>query len=73
MRQRDAARTAQRFIAKHYSSYGHWNFDLCLEREDHRGKMWSFGLTPDEEDADYAPGRGFVGYVHADGIVEGLY
>jgi len=74
MRQRDAERAARRFIAERYGSYAHWNFDICFEHAaSGRSKSWSFGLAPDEEDADYEPGRGFVGYVHADGIIEGLY
>ena len=73
MRQREAERAALRFIRERYPSYAHWNFDIALEHDGERRKSWSFGLRPDEEDADYEPGRGFVGYVHADGTIEGLY
>lgn len=76
MRLRDAERRARRFIADRYGAYAHWNFDISEEelgRTARGAKTWSFGLRPDEEDADYEPGRGFVGYVHADGAVEGLY
>ena len=65
-----------RFIAEAYKCYAHWNFDICVEFEgdqNDRRKSWSFGLAPDEEDPDYASGSGFVGYVHRDGAVEGLY
>lgn len=73
MRQRDAERTAKRFIAERYGAYAHWNFDIALEHDGERRKSWSFGLAPDRDDPDFEPGRGFVGYVHADGAVEGLY
>lgn len=73
MRLRDAEQIARRFVAERYSSYAHWNFDICEERCDSRGKTWSFGVTPDEEDADYEPGRSLTGYVHANGTIEGLY
>jgi hypothetical protein len=73
MRERDAARAARAFVAQRYASYCHWHFDIALEHNGERRKSWSFGLRPDEEDEDYEPGRGFVGYVHADGRVEGLY
>lgn len=75
MRLRDAERAARRFVAAYYACCAHWNFDICLDHAaaDGRRKSWSFGLRPDEEDADYEPGRHFVGYVHADGTLEGLY
>lgn len=73
MTRRDAARAARRFVAEHYADRAHWTIDLALEHDGERRKSWSFGLAPDEEDADYEPGRGLVGYVHADGHVEGLY
>jgi hypothetical protein len=76
MRKRDAERRARRFVAEVYACYAHWNFDICVEFDGNphdRRKSWSFGLAPDEEDADYEPGRGFVGYVHRDGAIEGLY
>ncbi len=74
MRRREAERAARRFIAAHYHRHAHWNFDICDEENiKSRGKSWSFGLAPDEEDADYEPGRSLTGYVHADGVVEGLY
>lgn len=75
MRQRDAERTAKRWLADRYTYYyEQWNFDICLEHGDgNRRKSWSFGLTPDEEHEDYEPYRTLTGYVHADGTVEGLY
>lgn len=73
MRQRDAERVARKFIAARYQEYAHWNFDIALEHDCERRKSWSFGLQPDEEDDDYEEGRQLVGYVHADGAVEGLY
>ncbi len=74
MRQRDAERAAKRFLADRYP-YHHeqWNFDICLEHDGERRKSWSFCLTPDEEHPDYEPYRTLVGYVRADGTVEGLY
>lgn len=72
MRLRDAERVAKRFVKEHYPRYAHWHFDICLEHDGERRLSWSFGLTPDEEDEDYEPGR-YVGYVHANGYVEGLY
>lgn len=73
MRERDARRVALTFVAARYASYAHWHFDICLEHDGERRKAWSFGLTPDEEDSDYEPGRHLTGYVHADGTVEGMY
>lgn len=76
MRQRDAERRARRFIAERYPDVAHWHFDLCEEelgRTERGAKVWSFGLRSDEEDVDYEPGRRMVGYVHADGAIEGLY
>lgn len=76
MRQRDAERRARRFVDDHYGAYAHWNFDLCEEklgRTSRGGKTWSFGLEPDEEDADYESGCRFVGYVHFDGAVGRMY
>lgn len=73
MRLRDAERKARRFIHERYSSYEHWIFDICFEHASGRSKSWSFGLEPDEEDPDYQPGKYLVGYVHADGVVEGMY
>lgn len=73
MRQRDAERAARKFIARHYPDVLHWHFDLCLENDGERKKSWSFGLEPDEEDPEYEPHKYMVGYVHADGHVEGLY
>mgnify|MGYP006951233884 CR=1 FL=1 len=73
MRERDAKRAALRFIAERYPGYAHWHFDIALEHDGDRNKSWSFGLRPDEEDDDYEPGLNMVGYVHANGHVEGLY
>lgn len=76
MTQRDAERRARRFVVEVYKDYVHWNFDICVEFEGDqhdRRKSWSFGLAPDEEDADFEPGRSLVGYTHRDGAVEGLY
>ena len=74
MRQRDAERAAKRFVAARYPyHFREWDFDICLEHDGERRKSWSFGLTPDEEHPDYEPCRTLVGYVHADGVVEGLY
>ena len=75
MRRRDAERAARHFVADRFPrESAEWNFDLCLEYEDAHGrKSWSFALTPDEEDEDYATHRALVGYVHADGAVEGMY
>ena len=76
MRQRDAERCARKFIIRYYSAYAHWHFDICEEelgRTVRGAKTYSFGLVPDEEDPDYVVGRYLVGYVHADGAVEGLY
>lgn len=73
MKLRDAERRARKFVAERYSSYAHWNFDICEESDGQRKKSWSFGLRPDEEDDDYEPGRYLVGYVHSDGALEGMY
>lgn len=73
MNRRDAERIARRFIKKSYAHYAHWHFDIALEHDGERRKSWSFDLTPDEEDEDYEPGVHRVGYVHADGTIEGLY
>jgi hypothetical protein len=74
MRLRDAERAAKRFIHTYYEHRAHWLFDIVLESDGRsRGLSWSFGLTPDESDPEYEPGAYMVGYVHADGVVEGLY
>lgn len=73
MRQRDAERVAKRFVRRWYPSIAHWHFDIALEHDGERCKSWSFGLTPDDEDPEYERGVHMVGYVHADGHVEGLY
>lgn len=73
MRKRDAERAARRFIEKRHPEVAHWHFDIADEETGERSKSWSFGLVPDEEDPDYEPGVYHVGYVHADGAVEGLY
>lgn len=73
MNRRDAERRARRFVAKYYAYRAHWFFDICLEHDGERRKSWSFGLTPDEGEPDYEPGVHMTGYVHADGMVEGLY
>lgn len=73
MRRRDAERAAKRFVAERYPRYAHWHFDIALEHDGERCKSWSFGLRPDEEDEDHEPGVHMVGYVHADGTIEGLY
>jgi hypothetical protein len=70
------SRSAKRFIAERFGDHARWHFDLSVEFEGDRSdrrKSWPFGLAPDEEDPDYAPGIGYVGYVHRDGAVEGLY
>lgn len=74
MRLREAERRARRFVRDRYANYARWNFDISFEHGGRgRPKSWSFGLTPDEEDPDYAAGRYLVGYVHGDGTIEGLY
>lgn len=74
VRARDAERAARRFIEERYPGAAHWNFDICdEENQKGRGKSWSFGLSPDEEDPDYEPGRSLTGYVHADGTIEGMH
>ena len=78
MRMRTAEKTARRYVASHYPECATWNIDLALEHDGERAKSWSFGVRPDEEDATakdtgHGIGHGLVGYVHADGTVEGLY
>ncbi len=73
MRQRDAERIARHFVAERYPECKDWHFDIALEHDGERRKSWSFGLTPDEEAADYEKGKHATGYVHANGYVEGLY
>lgn len=63
-------RAALRFLAS--TPYAHWHLDLCLEHDGERRKSWSIGARPDEEDPEYEPGRRVVGYVHADGTIDGL-
>lgn len=70
---RTAERAARRFIAERYPGIAHWHFDICEESDGRRCKSWSFGLRPDEEDPDYEPDVHMTGYVHADGLIEGLY
>lgn len=74
MRERQAAQLARRFVEQKYHAYTGCRIDVVLEQDGARQKSWSFGIHVDEEDADYEPGDpGPVGYVHADGYVEGLY
>ena len=82
MRLRDAERRARRFVAEHYGAYAHWYFDICLEHDGERGKSWSFGLQPDDDETELSAeeielrrlrSSPLVGYVHADGTIEGMY
>ena len=78
MRQRDAERIARRFVAARYPECAGWSIDLAPEHDGERRTSWSFGVRPDEEDEDaeqtgHDTARGLVGYVKADGSVEGLY
>ena len=74
MRKRDALRAARSFVARNYAQYNGCYVEVVLEEDGERSKSWSFGVHIDEEDSDYDPkDPGPVGYVHADGHVEGLY
>lgn len=71
MRRRDALRAAERFVKSHYSNL--WEdgpeIEVAEEQDGERAKSWSFGVHP----PDHPNERGYVGYVHANGHVEGLY
>jgi hypothetical protein len=74
---RDAERRARKFVRER-TPYAHWHFDIALEHDGESRKSWSFGLTPDEEDPEFIGVESrnmphIVGYVHADGSIEGLY
>lgn len=75
MRKREALRLARDFVRRVYSDYADCYLEVVLEEDGERRRSWSFGVHIDEEDPRYEPGErnGFVGYVHADGYVEGLY
>jgi hypothetical protein len=69
MRKRDALRAAARFVGNRYPSLDGSHIEVALEHDGERAKSWSFGVHPDDCPDD----RGYVGYVHANGHVEGLY
>lgn len=78
MRERDALRAARKFVRCVYPAYGDYFIDICEESIDGRAKSWSFGVYLDDgtdplivDGTKEAPQ--LVGYVHADGTVEGLY
>jgi hypothetical protein len=74
MKRRDAERRARAFLAERWPELADWNFDMALEHDGERRKSWSFGVRPDEEDPAHEDNaEGYVGYVHADGSIEGLY
>jgi len=75
MRKRDAERSARRFVRENYKDLATCFVEVAEEQDGQRGKSWSFGVHIDEEDPRYDPSKTneYVGYVHADGCVEGLY
>lgn len=74
MREREALRAAKSFVHERYPAYADAHLLLVLEEDGARAKSWAFAVSPDEEDEDYEThGEAAVGYVHADGHVEGLY
>lgn len=76
MRRREAMRAVRRFLDEHYPMYAEAYFDLGEESDGERAKSWSFGVHFDEENPRYDRDSeidGVVGYVHANGTVEGLY
>jgi len=73
MRERRALQLARRFVRQSYPAYAGCRIEVALEHDGERRKSWSFGVHVDEKDPDYEPGPGPVGYVHADGHIEGLY
>ena len=75
MRKREALRAAKRFVRSHYSEYSDCYVEVVLEQDGERRRSWSFGVHIDEEDERFQPGgeNMLVGYVHANGHVEGLY
>lgn len=74
MRERKALQIARKFVRTEYPAYADCRIDVSLEHDGERQKSWSFGVYVDEEEPDYEANQpGPVGYVHADGHVEGLY
>lgn len=74
MTRREAERRARKFLREQRPGLRDWHFDLALEHDGERRKSWSFGVRPDEEGPAYEENAGgYVGYVHANGHVEGLY
>jgi hypothetical protein len=71
MRERDALRAAKRFVEKRYKYLARddYHVEVALEHDGERARSWSFGVHP----KDCPDDRGYVGYVHANGYVEGLY
>jgi len=71
VRERDALRAAYRFVEENYKylAWDSYYVEVALEHDGERAKSWSFGVHPE----DCADERGYVGYVHANGHVEGLY
>lgn len=71
MRERDALRSAYRFVEENYKDVAGDDYyvEVALEQDGERKKSWSFGVHPDGHKDE----RGYVGYVHANGQVEGLY
>lgn len=70
MRKREALRRARAFVTQSYPAYAGSRVEVALEHDGERQKSWSFGVHADTEEPeeDYP-----VGYVHADGAIEGLY
>lgn len=75
MRKRDAERAAREFIGREHPAYRDCRVDVALEHDGAPTHSWSFAIHVDEEESDYELHRGHppVGYVHANGYVEGLY
>lgn len=71
MRERDALRAAKRFVEERYKGLtgDDYYVEVALEHDGERAKSWSFGVHPDDRPDDHC----YVGYVHANGDVEGLY
>ncbi len=71
MRERAALRLARKFLKESYPEHAKCSIDIALEQNGERKKSWSIGVHV-ERSWDTKDDV-LVGYVHADGVVEGLY
>jgi hypothetical protein len=76
MRKREALRAAKKFVREVRPDLADCRIEIAPEEVlGERRKSWSFGVHIDHEDPRYEPVElnQFIGYVHEDGLVEGLY